>query len=233
MNELTKHMQQIMHPKAALIAYGCETTKYSSSSNYLELRPINKQGKMGAGIPVTYEFMNSLVESYAEIMNGTPHGRIPRNMLWCDIRKGRERYVWYNPPRARKMYFKAELNIPDGTFNVPGIIYVVEQEHLDVHAFKGKTPGDKTELYLAPYFNVTGASVCLGSSSLEKPEDMDFFGLQEYWEKRFWLSEFSHLGGSRNPTRNNLVTVTERARNHPFDYSELQPSGKKLKDILP
>jgi len=95
-----------------------------------------------------------------------------------------------------------------------------------------RVPQEQTELYLAPFFNVTGADVCLGNSSLEKPLDTDFSGFQEYWEKRFWLSEFSHLGGSRNPTRSNLVSVTEKARENPFDYSELKPSGKKLKDIL-
>ncbi|MEQ2964692.1 PRTRC system protein B, partial [Bacteroides xylanisolvens] len=170
--------------------------------------------------------------SYTEGMNGTPHGRIPPNMLLCDPRKGHEKYIWYNPPQKRKMYFQSCLHITDGTFNVPGIIYVVEQESMDVHAFKGTVPQEQTELYLAPFFNVTGADVCLGNSSLEKPLDTDFSGFQEYWEKRFWLSEFSHLGGSRNPTRSNLVSVTEKARENPFDYSELKPSGKKLKDIL-
>ena len=29
---------------------------------------------------------------------------------------------------------------------------------------------------------------------LTPPEDMTFSKLLEYWEKRFWLSEFSHLG---------------------------------------
>lgn len=28
MNELTKQMQQIMHPRAVLVAYECETTDY-------------------------------------------------------------------------------------------------------------------------------------------------------------------------------------------------------------
>lgn len=232
MNEMTKRIQQIMYPKAALIAYECETADFSRPQNYLELRPINERGRMGAGIPVTYEFMNSLTESYTEGMNGTPHGRIPPNMLLCDPRKGHEKYIWYNPPQKRKMYFQSCLHITDGTFNVPGIIYVVEQESMDVHAFKGTVPQEQTELYLAPFFNVTGADVCLGNSSLEKPLDTDFSGFQEYWEKRFWLSEFSHLGGSRNPTRSNLVSVTEKVRENPFDYSELRPSGKKLKDIL-
>jgi len=108
----------------------------------------------------------------------------------------------------------------------------VERECMDIHAFKGTIPEERTELYLAPFFNVTGADVCLGNSSLKKPQDMDFHEFQEYWEKRFWMSEFSHLGGGRNPTRSNLVSVTEHVRNNPFDYSELQQSGKKLKDIL-
>lgn len=127
MNELTKQMQQIMHPRAVLVAYECETTGYSTPRSYLELRPVNEKGRMGAGIPVTYEFMNSLVESYTESMGGIPHGRIPGNMLLCDSRKGRERYIWYNPPQKRKMYFQDGLHITDGTFNVPGVIYVVER----------------------------------------------------------------------------------------------------------
>ena len=232
MNELTNHIHQIMIPKAALIAYEYETNDYSGTQSYLELRPINEKGRMGAGIPVTYEFMNSLLESYTESMNGIPHGRIPGNMLWCNPKKGNERYIWYNPPQARKMYFKECLNIPDGTFNVPGIIYVVERDCLNVYAFKEKHPEDKTQLYKAPFFNVTGSSVCLGSSTLEKPQDMNFHELQAYWEKRFWLSEFSHLGGSQNPTKSNLVSVTEQARNHPFDYNELQSIEKQLKDLL-
>ncbi|KAB3958605.1 PRTRC system protein B, partial [Bacteroides uniformis] len=64
------------------------------------------------------------------------------------------------------------------------------------------------------------------------PEDMTFSKLLEYWEKRFWLSEFSHLGGSRNPTGSNLVSVTEKARANPFDENELKPMNKQLKDLL-
>ena len=64
------------------------------------------------------------------------------------------------------------------------------------------------------------------------PEDMTFSKLLEYWEKRFWLSEFSHLGGNRNPTGSNLVSVTEKARANPFDENELNPMNKQLKDLL-
>jgi len=103
---------------------------------------------------------------------------------------------------------------------------------MTIFAYKGRTPEEDTPLYLAPFFNVTRGSVCLGSSTLVKPENMDFHALQEYWEKRFWLSEFSHLGGSENPTRGNLVSVTEQARERPFNNDELKPANKQLKDIL-
>jgi hypothetical protein len=104
---------------------------------------------------------------------------------------------------------------------------------MDVFAFKGKRPVETTPLFRAPFFNVTGSSVCLGSSSLEKPQNPTFLSLLEYWEKRFWLTEFSHLGGNVNPTVSNLVIVTENIRNNPFDMNELKPMNKKLKDILP
>ena len=93
MNELTKQLQEIMVPKAALIAYEYQEGHYASGSHYLELRPINKKGRMEAGIPVTYEFMDSLVESYSDGNRRIPHGWLPPNMLWCDTRRGHESYM--------------------------------------------------------------------------------------------------------------------------------------------
>lgn len=44
---------------------------------------------MGAGMPVTYEFMNALMESYTEEMSGIPAGVLPENLLACNPRKDR------------------------------------------------------------------------------------------------------------------------------------------------
>ena len=166
MNELTKNIQKMMVPKAAIIAYKYEDRRNSDTRYFIELRPIGKSGQMGAGIPVTYEFMNTLLESYTEEMSGIPAGRAPENMLACNPRKGQEEYIWYNPPRKRQMFFHKNLNIQDGMFNLPGIVYHVRNGSMDVFAFKGKRPVETTPLFRAPFFNVTGSSVCLGSSSL-------------------------------------------------------------------
>ena len=55
MNELTKNIQKMMVPKAAIIAYKYEDRRNFDTRYFIELRPIGKNGQMGAGIPVTYE----------------------------------------------------------------------------------------------------------------------------------------------------------------------------------
>lgn len=89
MNELTQKIQRILTPKAALIAYRCDECRTNSTEYFLELRPIHKNGQMGAGMPVTYEFMNALMESYTEEMSGIPAGVLPENLLACNPRKDR------------------------------------------------------------------------------------------------------------------------------------------------
>ena len=170
MNELTNKLQQVMVPKAALIAYEYRENRYGNGMHYLELHPINDRGRMEAAMPVTYEFMDSLVESYTDDRRNVPHGKIPANMLWCDTRKGHERYIWYNPPGKRQMFFAGSLNIPDGIFHVPGVIYKVSGGRLDIFSYKGEKPVENSPLFLAPFFNVTGSSVCLGNAALTPPE---------------------------------------------------------------
>lgn len=131
------------------------------------------------------------------------------------------------------MYFVSGLEIENAEYNLPGIIYEARESQLDVYAYKDDRPDRETDLYAAPLFNVTGSSVCLGSARIEKPRDMTYLNLLEYWERKFWLTEFSHLGGHGNPTRSNLVLVTKAARDKPFDLGELKSlRNLKLKDIL-
>lgn len=188
MNELTKELQEILVPQAVLVAYTCESRPYGNRQKFhLELHPVDGDGKMGAAVPVSHEFMNTLVENYSVETNGIPYGRLPPTMLWCDTRRGHEKYVWYNPPGKRRMYFKESLHIEDGEFNLPGIIYVVEKDRLNVHAFKGERPQTGDRLYKAPYFNTnaTSGGVCLGNASLQAPQNPTFNQWLEYWEKRF------------------------------------------------
>ena len=228
-NELTRKIKMPLNPRAALIAYASENDR----NFFLEIREIDDRGNMTEGRPVTVEFMNAHVKGYSERHSTTPYGRIPSNLLYCDTRKGYEKYVWYNPPGKHMMFFKPALKIENAEYNLPGVIYEAGEHGMRIYAYKGNAPGPDTELYAAPFFNVTGSDVCLGNARIELPKDLTYEGLLLYWEKKFWLTEFSHLGSNGNPTKSNLVHVTKAARDMDFNLDELkQLNNIKLKDIL-
>ena len=228
-NELTNTIHTTLRPRAVLIAY----TYAHDGKYFLEQRAIDGKGRMGEGRPVTVGFMNGLVRGYSESHSGTPYGRLPSNLLYVDSRKGSEKYIWFNPPQKRMMYFVSGLGIENAEYSMPGIIYEAGETQLDIYAYQDERPGMDTVLYAAPLFNVTGSSVCIGSARIEKPRDMTYANLLEYWEKKLWLTEFSHLGSHGNPTKSNLVLVTKAAKDRPFDPGELIPlRNLKLKDIL-
>lgn len=230
MNKLTEELKSLMRPRAALIAYNGENTR--SHDYFLELREINDKGLMGEAIPVTYNFMNDIAANFSETHNGIPSGVLPENLLFADTRKGSEKYIWSNSPRKRMMYFIPGLGIENAEYHIPGIIYAAKESTLAIYAYKDKKLSDNTELYVAPFFNTSKESVCLGVAKLKKPTNPTWSGLLEYWEKKFWLTEFSHLGSNGNPTKSNLVLVTKAARDKTFNLDELKPINKKLKDIL-
>ncbi|MBF0648194.1 prokaryotic E2 ligase family D protein [Dysgonomonas sp. GY75] len=230
MNKLTEQLKSLYRPKAVLIAYQGENAR--ASEYFLELRQIDKNGAMGEAIPVTYSFMNDIAANFSEAYSGIPSGRLPENLLFADTRKGHEKYIWWNPPRKRMMYFVRNLGIENAEYHVPGIIYIAGESGLSVYAYKDIKLPEGTELFRAPFFNTSGDNVCLGTAKLQKPANPAFHELLEYWEKKFWLTEFSHLGGGGNPTKSNLVLVTKAAKDKEFDTDELKPLNKKLKDIL-
>lgn len=230
MNKLTEQLKSLYRPKAALIAYQGENT--ISDEYFLELRPIDRNGIMGEAIPVTYNFMNEIAANFSEAHTGVPAGILPQNLLFSDTRKGSEKYIWSNPPGKRMMYFIPNLGIDNAEYHVPGIIYVAKESALAVYAYKDKKLSDNTELFAAPFFNTSKESICLGATKLKKPSAPSYCELLEYWEKKLWLTEFSHLGGNGNPTKSNLVLVTKAARDKNFNTDELKPLNKKLKDIL-
>lgn len=226
MNSLNDMLEQQQIAEMALVVYKNSQT----GGFYIESHRINEQGRMLAGHPLTLRCITELVESFSAGQGNTPHGAVPENLLYSDTRKGRERYVWYDPPRKRMMFFSRSLNIEDREYHLPGIIYDTDGEHLDVYAFKEEKPEAASILYKAPLFNVTGQKVCLGNAKLNFPDNPTFERYMLYWEKKFWLSEFSHLGGSANPTKSNLVAVTKNSVES-FDSNELIPFEKNGKEL--
>ena len=229
-NKLTEELLSGLVPQMALIAYKGEGGM--QGNYYLEARRIHYDGKMGEGVPVTYQFMEEIAENYTEAHTGTPFGAVPENLLYCDTRRGGEKYIWSNPPGKRTMYFKKSLGLENTEYHIPGVVYIAGEHSLSIYAYKDKKLTPDSPLYAGPFFNTTDGSVCLGSIKLSKPANPTFAQLIEYWEKRFWMTEFSHLGGSTNPTKDNLVAVTKSTIDQPFDPEQLKPVNKTLKNLF-
>ena len=87
-NKLTKQINTMLRPRAALIAYSTD----GGDTYFLEVRSIDNEGAMSEGRPVTVDFINELIKGYSErtaahrmvasqqICYGVIHARATRNI---------------------------------------------------------------------------------------------------------------------------------------------------------
>lgn len=214
-----------IRPSAILTVFNDE---YGSIVPYIETREIGKDGVFSSGKPVSLSFLSNLADLFGTHHKKIPYGKIPKNLLFADIRT--ETYVWYNSPRKRMMYFCDMLNLEDREYNMPGFIYKVKGKCLEVYSFKGKVPSLKSKLLYAPAFNTSYGKVCLGNAKNEVPDEMTWENYLLSWENIFWNSKNSHLGV--NPTNGNLNLLIKEAADEPFDISTLKDSKMTLQTLL-
>lgn len=212
-------------PKAALVVF-----QKGSGDSYLELRPVRRDGSMGAAKPVSKEFIQTLLSSFSQEYRSVPHGEIPPNLLYCDTRRGHETFVWYNPPMKRQRFFAASLGLEDGVYHVPGTLYMATMSNLSVFCFSGKKPSADRPLLGVPYFNVyADGKVCMGSARPKFPdtENLAYQDIMTAWENAFWNSVDVHTNGSPS-TRENLIETIRKYKDKPFDAKELETRKDSL-----
>lgn len=236
MKDITETVNRKYLPVAALVAYRAEDDPpYASNDRkyYLETRPVLKDGRLGAARPVSAAFLRDLCRAVRIAGEMTPHGTMPSNMLYADSRVGFERYIWWEPPQKRSLFFTGRVEMQDRTYHMPGIVYVATNRRLKVYAFKGKRPSPATRLLYGPYFNYyDDCSVCLGSAKVDWPHDITWSAVQEHWQKIFWGSANSHM--IFNPMKEgcNLVLAIKAHEDKPFDTDRLLETRYTLRDIL-
>lgn len=229
MQKITKKLENATYsPKAALIAYANNENDF-----YLETREILSNGEMGAAKPLTYAFINKIIEGYSKSYSETPYGPIPENMLYADTRPGNEKYVWWNPPMKRNQTFVKELGMEDGMYPMPGVIYAVKNNVLYVYAYAGKKPRKNTQLLKGPFFNYYNeCRVCLGTATCELPKDLKWDDLLKAWENLFWNSVNSHTMRGAISVKGNLTTILKEHKDKDsFDTSLLIKTIYKTEDL--
>lgn len=212
-------------PKAALVVF-----QRNNSDSYLELRPIRRDGSMGAAKPVSNDFIQTLLSSFSQEYRSIPHGEVPSNLLYCDTRRGHETYVWYNPPMKRQRFFADSLDIDDGVYHVPGTLYMATRNSLSVFCFEGKKPSMDRTLLGVPYFNVyADGKVCMGNAHPDIPDTdkLSYLDIMTAWEKAFWGSVDVHTNGSPS-TKANLLETIKKYKDKPFDTKALETRKDSL-----
>lgn len=149
-------------------------------------------------------------------------------------------------PQKVSAYYTKGLHVPDGTIEVPPLVWRWNASHMElqVYAFKNteayekikkvRTPDEDTDLFYAPFHNVyENGRVCLGSgwhSNIK--EARTFKGIMEQMEHVFWNTRFSEIhhngcNGNLNTLHHKLVTTQ-----CPFPTDMLKSFNHKLKDLL-
>lgn len=228
---ITEEIGREYRPSVVMTVYETSSGYGGDRRYYLETRKIRSDGRLGAAKPVSRRFIRGIAESFKDEGEQRPHGRIPGNLLVADARLGCERYVWWDPPCRRMLYFSAELGLEDREYWMPGVVFAVSGQTLYAYAFKGKRLRPETPLLYGPFFNYyESRMVCLGNARAEMPSDVTWQSVIDHWETLFWKSTNMHL--MCNPTEGNLTVALKAAINAPYDCSTLRKTGMKLKELL-
>lgn len=161
MNDIYK-LKQAITVYQAVNPYGG-----SGGDHFFQLHDVfeSKDGPtLGAGRPVTHEALEVLCKGVLPNLIGNLTYLPDRVLATSGMVHGPD--VWWSPPAVRPMFFSGQVKVKNGLAPWPGLIFVTERQSLSaVFAVKGdRRPEMDTQLYVAPFFNMTEGSLCLGNA---------------------------------------------------------------------
>lgn len=235
MKDLTERIAQSYDPFKALLFY-----KNKEDDYYVESYDMGKDGRAINAHPLNLSECQKLVNALdnsemlkANYLRG--NGLFPENLLFLDSERSGFA-VWHTPAKKANLFFRANLEIPDGTAGVPPLVWKANREGLEVWALKSTDrPTVDSALYYAPFFNIyeTGA-VCMGNVKRQIPTDCSLFEFMSLWETFFFNSTFSHTLMQGAVKGDKIVSVWKRQMkgDSPYPLETLVKSNFTLKHLL-
>lgn len=184
--------QDTLRLSGAILTYGADPNA-SSIATVHTVREVEGRATLMPGRLITESDLVNLAEGVAGSTRALTTEWLEARML----ARGTDRMIWWSGPGKRAMFFeKSSYNSTtwegQGVCPLPGLVWMAKQnEGLFVFAFRGDgRPGQDTELYQAPLYNVWGrGKVCVGSAKLPTGS---LFGDLDAWEKVIFGSRFTH-----------------------------------------
>jgi PRTRC genetic system protein B len=120
-----------------------------------------------------------------------------------------------------------------GVYPMPGLIFEAGERSLKVWAYRGSgRPARDEAVCVAPFFNTSRGSVCLGS--MRRPEVFDA-GCGEAWSSAYFAAAFTHQTqpGSLSSFPGSPAELWLEARSRGcFDPAWLIPTGQSLEAVI-
>lgn len=237
MKNITQNFGTLYHPVSALVFY---QTKGNDKATYVEHFDMDKNGSPVNAHPLTEREAKVLAKSLNTEKEKNraflkPKSILPTNILHINPSENGS-VIWYTKAKKTKMFFSEKLNIPNGTAEVPAILWHADKQSLMVFALAtNRRPAEKTALFHAPFFNVyDNGSVCMGTVDVDIKNSASVEEFTVAWESYFFNSNFSHLVNQHNPITGNCVSLWKDLLHtgKPFPTEVLRKTEKNLLSLL-
>jgi len=162
-------------PEACLVLYKHSNTSYMETHKFVN-------GKMGAGKPVSTDFVKSLYHACKDTkinmnsLDGIQIGFIPNNLLHLEVAPFKTVVIWTTPSHRRTLHFLIGNKVTElKDCLIPALVWNYNVSECSLKVFGGSinrlktTDLSKVELPIAPFSNISNnGGVCLGSTTLPK-----------------------------------------------------------------
>ncbi|MFH6965298.1 PRTRC system protein B [Flavobacterium plurextorum] len=235
--DITASFGTLYFPKSALVFYEANGT---DKETYVEHFDMDRDGNPINAHPLTVREATILAKCLQtdEEKNTAflkPKGILPTNVLHINPSNDKGTVLWYTKAQQRQLYFVDGLGIPNGTAQIPAMLWLASKSSLTVFALAtNRRPTEKTPLHYAPFFNIyEKGNVCMGTVSIDIKNSASVEEFIQAWEHYFFNSYFSHSLCS-NLTKKNIVTLWKDLVNtdKPFPNEVLKTNSQTLKNLL-
>lgn len=239
MEDITQNFGTLYYPTSALVFY---QTDERNKNTYVEHFDMDKNGSPMNAHPLTERESKALAKALSVNLKKEksqeflkPKGILPTNIL--HINSGENATVlWFTKAGKRPLFFSENLEIPNGTTEVPAMIWRATKRSLSVFALsQNRRPIEKTPLFYAPFFNVyESGNVCMGTVNVNIKNSVSLEEFTANWEHYFFNSYFSHLMDKHNPINGNCVNLWKNLVNtdKTFPKETLKKTNRTLKSLL-
>ena len=239
MKDITQDFGTLYHPTTALVFYQNDEI---NKDTYVEHFDMDKNGNPINAHPLTEREAKELVkaltintqkEKSQDFLK--PKGILPTHILHINPSENGS-VLWFTKSRKQQLYFTENLEISNGSAEVPAMLWFANKRSLKIFALSSnQRPTEKTPLFYAPFFNVyENGSVCMGTVDVHIQNSTSLEEFIKNWEDYFFNSYFSHLMNEHNPIKGNCVNLWKSLINvdKPFPKEALKKANRTLKNLL-